>query len=98
MSPLSEVLRGMYRKEENTDIQNQCEKLSLTPWEFQSVGNTIPTIFIPSLLTHSSGSAIQFWSLCDTATLMAILPLSLILLELSLIWLAVQERKEDYNS
>lgn len=65
MSSLNKALRGIYRKGENTDIQNQCEKQSPTPWEFQSIGNSIPTIITPSLLIHLSISAFQFWSLCD---------------------------------
>lgn len=32
-------ISNIYRKE-NTDIQNQCEKQSLTPWIFQSIGNS----------------------------------------------------------
>lgn len=54
MSSLNRVLREIYRKEKNTDIQDQCERQSLT---------MVPTL-TPSLLIHSSISAIQCWSLC----------------------------------
>lgn len=86
MSSLNKALRGIYRKE-NTVIQNQCEKQSLTPWEFQSIGNSIPAIITPSLLIYLSISALQFGSLCDGKhcyfpTLMFILHPPSILLEL----------------
>lgn len=63
MSSLNRVLTEIYRKEKNTDIQDQCERQSLTLWIFQSIGNSVPTL-TPSLLIPSSISAIQCWSLC----------------------------------